>query len=116
MERTVQAYFEAEVNYNGLSYTVIYGEHLNGGWCCVPNWGIGCEMGSIRDLAFNASALEQVGLKPGAAKAIADQILISGTALEAQGQLPEYGHIGNEFLKRLLGTPQHREPDYEPEL
>ncbi len=116
MERTVQAYFETEVNYDGLSYTMIYGEHINGGWCCVPNWNVGCEMGSTGDISFNAAALECAGLKTGAAKAIADKIYAVGLALEAQGLLPEYGHIGNEYLKSLLGTPQPPEPDYEPEM
>lgn len=106
MERTVQAYFETEVNYGGQSFTAIYGEHINGGWCCVPNWNVGCEMGSTGDISFNAAALEHAGLKPGAAKAIADKIYAVGLALDAQGQLPEYGHIGNEYLKSVLEAPR----------
>ncbi len=112
MESIVRAYFETEVNYRGQSYTVIYGEHVNGGWCCVPNWGVGCEMGSTDDKQFNAAALERAGLNPGAAKAIADKICVEGMELKAQGQLPEYGQIGDDYLRRMMGL-QPEEPVLE---
>ena len=102
MERTVQAYFETEVEYKGKSYTVIYGEHINGGWCCIPNWNIGCEMSGTDDVLYNRESLEQAGLESGAAKAIADKIYWVGHTLEERGLLPKYGRIGEDYLNSLL--------------
>ncbi len=99
----VKAYFEIQVEHKGCSYLVIYGEHINGGWCCIPNWGVGCEMGSTGDIQLNAEALERAGLNASAAKAIADEISAEGFRLMAQGQLPEYGQIGSKYLRRTLG-------------
>lgn len=40
---TVEALFEVSFNANGSHFLVIYGKHGNGGFCCIPNWGLGCE-------------------------------------------------------------------------
>lgn len=65
---------EISVDVDGLNYLVIYGSHINGGWCCVPNWGIGCEMSDASDTFYNMEALIHVGLSSAAAKAIAAAI------------------------------------------
>ena len=36
--------FEANISIGGCTYLIIYGEHINGAFCCIPNWGWGCEM------------------------------------------------------------------------
>lgn len=35
---------EFSVTIGGFSYLVIFGKHINGYYCCVPNFGWGCEM------------------------------------------------------------------------
>ena len=54
---TVQAEFS--VGIDGKSYLVIYGTHVNGGFCCIPNWGFACEMGDADDVLYNTTKLEE---------------------------------------------------------
>ena len=37
------------VEYNGNSYSVIFGRYINGGFFSIPNWGVGGELGQFRD-------------------------------------------------------------------
>lgn len=37
---------EMSVEWNGHSFLVIYGKHINGGFFSVPNWGIGGKLSS----------------------------------------------------------------------
>jgi hypothetical protein len=60
--------------YGGHSYCVIYGQHISGGFCCVPEWSWGCDMGSPRDVSYNADKLERAGADEKAARAIAEAI------------------------------------------
>ncbi len=53
----VMAQFEISVDTNGWNFTVIYGHHASGGYCCIPDWDIGCEMGPPENVAYNASKL-----------------------------------------------------------
>lgn len=39
------------------SYTVLYGQYINGGWCAIPNWNISCDMGEPEDIGYNADKL-----------------------------------------------------------
>lgn len=41
----------------GQRYLVIYGEHINGGFCCIPNKNYGCEMADPGDIFYNAQKL-----------------------------------------------------------
>ena len=76
IEHTYDSYtlFEFNVSINGYSYLVIYGRHINGGFCCIPNWGYGCEMGEPMSIDYNAGKLESVGLDREVATAIAKAI------------------------------------------
>lgn len=47
------------VEWNGNSYSVIFGRYINGGFCCIPNWGIGCELGTFDDVFWNVESLER---------------------------------------------------------
>ena len=67
--------FEANIAIGGCTYLVIFGEHINGAFCCVPNWGWGCEMSSDpKDIAYNCEQLIQCGASPEVAKEIAKAI------------------------------------------
>lgn len=70
----VQALCEFTLETDGLSYLVIYGTHINGGFCAIPNHGISCEMGTPSDTFYNYEALTRQGLCTGTAKAIAAAI------------------------------------------
>lgn len=54
--------FEANVEYFGYSYLIIYGEHINGYFCAIPNHGICCEMASPSDTFYNSERLIQADL------------------------------------------------------
>ena len=71
---TAAVSFEISVDVDGSNYLVIYGSHINGGFCCIPNWNIGCEMSDPTDTFYNAEALMRCKLKKSAAKAIAAAI------------------------------------------
>jgi len=69
-----EVFFEIAVEADNYNFLVLYGQHINGGWCCIPNWGIGCEMGSPSDTFHNTKKLLQLGLSETAAKGIAAAI------------------------------------------
>ncbi len=52
-----KALFEFTVAVNGQAYLVIYGEHVNGYFCCLPTDHTGCEMAEPSDTFYNASSL-----------------------------------------------------------
>ena len=66
-----QALCEFTLETDGLSYLVIYGTHINGGFCAIPNHGIACEMGMPSDTFYNYESLTRLGVSPAGAKAIA---------------------------------------------
>lgn len=70
----VKVLFEISVDFDGNNYLVIYGTHINGGFCCIPNWDIASEMGDPSDTFFNSEALMRSRLSKGAARAIAAAI------------------------------------------
>ena len=37
---------EISVAVNGICYLVIFGTHINGGFCCIPGHGVGCGLSS----------------------------------------------------------------------
>lgn len=61
---------EFNVDADGLSFLVIYGTHINGGFCCIPNWQYGCEMSTPDDTFYNTEMLSR-SFEPAIAKAIA---------------------------------------------
>lgn len=58
------------VEYNGNSYSVIFGRYINGGFFSVPNWGVGGELGQFCDTFWNTESLSRVLKSKRAAKAI----------------------------------------------
>ncbi len=72
-----EALFEIDVNTDGSSYIVIFGKHINGYFCCIPNWNLGCEMTSPSNINYNMNKLKACGLKEqtalGIARAICEQ-------------------------------------------
>lgn len=70
--------FEISVDADGNNFLVIYGKHINGGFCCIPNWGIGCEMGEPSDTFYNYESLHRHGLSELQAKAVSYAIAQMG--------------------------------------
>ncbi len=73
MDFPVKALFEISISVKGSSYLVIYGKHVNGYFCAIPNWEISCEMAEPGDTFFNASRLACV-LKADVSREIANAI------------------------------------------
>lgn len=48
---------EFNIEVDGHSFLVIYGAHINGGFCCIPNWQYGCEMSTPDDTFYNTEML-----------------------------------------------------------
>lgn len=69
-----------EVHHIGLScdgnyYSVIFGKYVNGAFCSIPNWGIGCELSfDFKDTLWNEESLYAVLKRKPASKAIASAI------------------------------------------
>ena len=59
------------VNYNGNYYSIIFGKYVNGGFCSIPNWNVGCELASFDDVYWNKGALHKVIKSKKTAEAIA---------------------------------------------
>lgn len=77
IETTYKAkvFFESSVSVNGSSYLIIYGEHINGYFCCIPNYGWGCEMAEPSDVFYNCNKLmSECGVPIDIANAIAKSI------------------------------------------
>lgn len=62
------------ISMNKEFYIVIYGEHINGYFCCIPSHGIGCEMAEPTDLFYNTRSLVSCGLDENTAKCISESI------------------------------------------
>ena len=65
---------EFSIDIDGTSYLVIYGTHINGGWCAIPSHSISCEMGNPMDIIYNTERLSAVGIDQAAAIIIAGAI------------------------------------------
>lgn len=60
-EFEAKALYEYSVAIEGNSYLIIYGKHINGYFCSIPNWGKGCELGGPENVGYNSSKLEECG-------------------------------------------------------
>lgn len=68
---------EISVAVNGYSYLVIFGTHINGGFCCIPAWGVGCEVSShnhFGDVGYNAERIGNVLKNETVGRCIAEAI------------------------------------------
>lgn len=60
------------LSHNGNYYSVVFGKYVNGAFCSIPNWGVGCELSfDFKDKFWNKESLYRVLKRKGAAKAIA---------------------------------------------
>ena len=78
MKRT---FYEASVIFeagiqpgDGFSYLTIYGKHVNGYFCCLPSFSIGCEMAEPDDIFYNKARLIEAGLSVDQANNVARAI------------------------------------------
>lgn len=63
------------MSYNGSYYSVIFGKYANGGFCCIPNWRVGCELSSyFWDKSWNTDSIGRVLDDMEAGRAIAEMI------------------------------------------
>lgn len=67
----VKALFEVSFDTCGSNYLIVYGKHVNGYYCCIPNWNVGCEMAEPSDTFYNSEQLVGAGIDERAAKEIA---------------------------------------------
>lgn len=64
--------FEKNIAIGGYTYLVIFGVHINGGFICIPNFGVGCEASDFKyQVGFNQDKMIKAGLNEEAAKEIA---------------------------------------------
>lgn len=66
--------FEASIAVNEHSFLLIYGEDINGYWCCIPNWDVGGKMSSPDHIHYNQQQLEIYGIEPADARGVAQAI------------------------------------------
>ena len=59
------------IDYNGNYYSVIFGRYINGGFCSIPNFGVGCELSNFSDTFWNTESLSRVLKSKRTAKVIA---------------------------------------------
>ena len=78
-QRTV----ECEINARGSSFHVLIGKYKFGRCICIPNWDIGTELASLKDIYWNREHLEKyTALNTVDASSIACGIAAMATALE----------------------------------
>lgn len=66
--------FEHEIQFNGYSFLVIFGRHVNGGFIAIPNWGICCEASADGSYLYNTEKLNSTGLDLKSSETIARYI------------------------------------------
>ena len=60
------------LSHAGNYYSIIFGKYVNGAFCSIPNWGIGCELSfDFKDVFWNEESLYRALKRKGASKAIA---------------------------------------------
>ena len=62
------------VDYDGYSYTVIFGKYINGGFFSIPNFNVGGELGEFSDVGWNTDSIYSSLKNKAAARAIAEAI------------------------------------------
>ena len=71
----VDAVNEISVAIDGFSYLVIFGKHINGGFCALPQEGISCELSAhdnFGDIGYNTASLNRKLKSKAKAHAIAE--------------------------------------------
>ena len=62
------------VDYDGYSYTVIFGKYINGGFFSIPNFNAGGDLGEFSEVSWNTESIYNSLKDENAAKAIAKAI------------------------------------------
>lgn len=65
---------EFTMEFASWSFLVVYGKHINGYFCAVPNWGWGCEMSGPESVMYNMAKLIEAGANESAVPAIVEAI------------------------------------------
>lgn len=76
---------EISVAVNGFSYLVIYGSHINGGFCAIPNREASCELSALDDFGsinYNAARIGGALKNQAVGHAIAEAINCHETAIK----------------------------------
>ena len=53
--------YEVQINANGYGFHAIFGSQANGHFLCIPDWGMGCELGSYDDRFWNIESIIHTG-------------------------------------------------------
>lgn len=77
--------FEAIICVNGYRFLTIYGHHVNGYFCCIPNWKLCCEMAEAEDVYYNTMKLKGCGIDEETAVRLADEIRRAVWKVEGRG-------------------------------
>lgn len=72
--RYIKDVHNISISCNGFSYNVIFGKYINGGFCSIPNWNVGCDLASFDDIFWNTESLTKALDNEYAARAIAEAI------------------------------------------
>lgn len=86
IERTypiIEGVKEISVAIDGFSYLVIFGRHINGGFCALPREGISCELSAhdnFGDIGYNATNIHSKIKNKVKAQAIAEAIHVAASA------------------------------------
>lgn len=59
------------IDYEGYSFTVIFGRYINGGFFSIPNWNVGGELARFDDVLWNTESITRAFKKKKIAKQIA---------------------------------------------
>ena len=49
---------EFNMSIDDCGFLIIYGKHINGYFCAIPNWGVSCEMAEPSNVGYNSEKLE----------------------------------------------------------
>lgn len=61
--RIQQEPYEADIEALGSRFHLIFGSHRSGGFLCIPDWQIGCEIASYDDVFWNQESLTSLDEK-----------------------------------------------------
>mgnify|MGYP006974439479 CR=1 FL=1 len=68
-------YLEHNIAFDGYTYLLIYGHHINGAFISIPNWKIACEATDIpHNTRYNAEKMRSAGLDADVSQALAEYI------------------------------------------
>ena len=74
-DNEIESVHHIGVSCEGNYYSVIFGKYVNGAFCSIPNWGIGCELSfDFTDKLWNEESLYRVLKRKNSSKAIASAI------------------------------------------